>query len=137
MTLFEQNWYDAYVAWNLNFVSQWNQLLYVPKLLIPSVLCTNTAHQPEGEFLLQRSAALRVFIAYMTTLSHESNLATPNFKITVGQRDSVGKIVNDYSDVHAPHTSGKAFGSLEAMYRRLLIYRQNFWSLCASGRSNS
>lgn len=38
---YTKGWYDAYIAWNMNFVASQGSMILFPKLLIPSVLCTD------------------------------------------------------------------------------------------------
>ena len=55
---FTKGWFDAYNVWNLNYVTNFNNLHLPTKLLIPSLLCTSDA-SVRSHWLTSRSVTLK------------------------------------------------------------------------------
>lgn len=55
---FSKEWFDAYTAWNLNYVTHFQSLHLVSKLLIPSILCTDDS-SVRDHWLLSRAVTLK------------------------------------------------------------------------------
>ena len=110
-------------------VSLFKSILYMPKLLAPSVLCTDTELQPEGEYLLQRTGALKAFMAYMSTTEDQfpNGLGADNLNASKHVREAMGRIITDYSELPRPQDCC-GFGSLHALYEFLEPYHAYFWS---------
>ena len=55
---FSKEWFDAYIAWNLNYVTNFPNLHVVSSLLIPSILCTDDSNVRD-HWLLSRLVTLK------------------------------------------------------------------------------
>ena len=58
-------WVDAYIAWNLEYVSRFETVHHFPKLIIPSVAC-NVPDVYAEDFVNARAISLKVFLVYWT-----------------------------------------------------------------------
>ena len=116
---FGKQWVDSYNAWNMAFVSQFNDFQFFPKLLIPSVQCTDSSYQHRAElFFAARGPSLKLFMLYQTfrSTSRQTRYNVVAFPDNV--RAAFGRSVLGHSQLLPPVEHN--IGSPTNMFERLL-----------------
>lgn len=111
-----KDWVDAYNAWNLAFVAQFHDIQFFPKLLIPSVLCSDGAGHET--FAAARVPTLKLFMVYYANRqargkSQYNVVAWPD-----RVRRAWGRAIMKYTSLQKPADCCDT-GSLISMFERL------------------
>ena len=69
-----KEWADAYVVWNLEYVTHFETVHHPTKLLIPSLLCSDPH---AGHFIDARTFSLKLFMVYYTNRRDRNYLLFP------------------------------------------------------------
>ena len=127
-----KDWVDAYNAWNMGYVSQFNDLQFFPKLLIPSVLC-NSHDDRATSWFSARAASLKLFILYQTNRGSEKLTKYNVVVFSEALRREWGRATLEYTPIMPP--APFSTGSLTSMFELLLPPSRhkgftftNYWS---------
>ncbi|CAE8604355.1 unnamed protein product [Polarella glacialis] len=128
-----KDWIDAYIAWNMNYVSLFGELAVFAKLLIPSIICTSVSDTTvEGNWsrpvpemwVIAREVTLKAALAFMynwEAAKIASGVHTDNMVMSPHAREEWGRISMLHSSLpHPPDCCGK--GSLNMLYDQVLPY---------------
>ncbi len=113
---------DAYVAWNINYVSQFGTIFYLPKLLIPSVLCSDD-ELPLRHWVFGRVLSLKPTMVLLTDMNAfaPAEYFAGYFSINDRSRDVLARTSVLHSDLRPPMQCC-GFGSLHSLFETLKPY---------------
>jgi len=117
---FSKEWFDAYIAWNLNYVTNFPNLHVVSSLLIPSILCTDDSNVRD-HWLLSRLVTLKsAFLpGVFETTKRKERQRVVNFPYD--RRRATASVVARNLELQGPvHCCG--FGSLYEMWNKIKDY---------------
>jgi len=133
---YRKGWYDAYIAWNLIFVSSLDSTLIFPKLLIPSIVCT-AQKEIRDVWMLSRVFSLKATMAITFLMwpdrgdgGSAGKLRTRDSQVTVPieGRQAAAAASAAYSDIPVPcqedlrHSRCYGHGSLYKLWHYLKPY---------------
>ena len=118
---FSKEWLDAYNAWNLNYVTNYKTLHLIPKLLVPSVLCTADV-DVRDDWLSSRSITLKSSFLPNSFQSAERRLDMDGVvSFPHDRRRAAAAVAARHLELHAP-AGCCGFGSLYELWSTLYKY---------------
>jgi len=117
---FSKEWFDAYNAWNLNYVTTFNTLHLPPKLLIPSILCTSDDSVRDG-WITARMMSLKSIFLPMSFEGSQRKRKQRVIKATPERRQGTARISAQHLEIDAPARCC-GFNTLYSMFQMLKPY---------------
>ncbi|KAL1511546.1 hypothetical protein AB1Y20_006340 [Prymnesium parvum] len=116
-------WADAYVAWNLEYVSHFETVHHPVKLLIPSLLCHD---ESAIHFFDARTFSLKLFMVYYTNrrdrnyvLYGTGSRGNGVWNATLSERRAMGEVFVKHSKLPKPSPSRYGHGALQRLFDSL------------------
>ena len=116
---YSKAWYDSYLAWNLNYVATFPSINYIPKLLIPSVLCSAN-DTVRHRWVLARAASLKATGALLNFPGARRRQASI-LSMDKEKRREAARVARRHADVPPP-AEGTEHGSLHRLWSTLKAY---------------
>jgi len=114
---------DAYIAWNFEYVSRFETVQHPVKLLIPTLLCSDSE---AGHFIDARSFSLKLFIVWITNRRDMNYLLYKNgsrgngvWNATLSERRAMSQIFLENSRLPLPSDTKYGYGSVEKLFDEL------------------